>query len=239
MRRRSSSKGQIERDERQHPRLGEHAGHLTGPAHVLGAVPVREAEVAVEPVAQVVAVEQEGGPAAVDERLFHRGGQGRLAGPRQAGEQHRTARRAQRGEAFAPGEPAAVAHHVRAGVRGGDHPDDTGADRAVGRGIDDDEAAGRTVRRVVVHQERLGGAERDTADLVEVEGLGVLVAVQPVDVESVLQGMGGDAHRPRTLLDEVGAADGERGPLVHPADRRLDVRGQRRPVVGTAQHVAP
>ena len=59
---RSSAKGQINAMSASEPRLGEHRRHLAGPAHVLGAVTIGEAEVGIQPVAQVVAVEQEGGP---------------------------------------------------------------------------------------------------------------------------------------------------------------------------------
>ena len=46
-------------------------------------------------------------------------------------------------------------------------------------------------------------------------------------------------HRPGAVLEQVAAALGQRGALVHPAHRRLDVVRHRRPVVGPAEHVAP
>ena len=47
-----------ERHERDHAGVGEQPRHLTDAAHVLGAVVGGEAEVAVEAVAEVVAVER-------------------------------------------------------------------------------------------------------------------------------------------------------------------------------------
>ena len=84
MSRRSSSKGQISAMSASEPASANMRRHLAGPAHVLGAVAIGEAEVGVQPVAQVVPVEQEGGPARAHERLLHAGGQRRLARPGQA-----------------------------------------------------------------------------------------------------------------------------------------------------------
>ena len=62
-----------------------HAGH---PAHVLGPVDGREAQVAAEAVAHVVAVEQGGVAAHSVQPLFQRVGDGGFARARQAGEPH-------------------------------------------------------------------------------------------------------------------------------------------------------
>ena len=132
-----------------------------------------------------------------------------------------------------------MAHHVRAGVRGGDDPDDARAHRRVGGRVDDDEAAGGAVRRVVVDQQRLGAAERHPAHLVELEHRRRLVAVQTVDVEPVVQGLRRGPHRPGAVLEQVGAPFGQGGALVHPAHGRLDLVRHRRPVVGPAEDVAP
>ena len=205
MRRAILLEGADQCDEGERPRLGEHASDLAGPADVLGSVPVREAEVPVQPVPQVVAVEQEGGAAAAHVGLLHPRGQRRLARPRQAREQERRAADAEGSDAVGPAQPAAVAHHVGAGMGRGDDPDHACPGGGVGGRVDDDEAARGAVRRVVVHQQRLGAAERDTADLVQLQRRRRLVAVQPVDVEPVLQGLHSGTHGARAVLEQVGS----------------------------------
>src|SRR5690606_15923038 len=64
--------------------------------------------------------------------------------------------------------------------------DHAGADGDPGCFVDEDEGAGRAVLGVGVGQEGHGGAHLDTADFVDAEFAGVLVAVQGVDVEAVL-----------------------------------------------------
>ena len=73
-----------ERDDRDHARLVEEGGDVGGAAHALAAVVGREAEVARQPGAQVVAVDVED-VLAVDEEqlLLERLADGRLAGARQ------------------------------------------------------------------------------------------------------------------------------------------------------------
>src|SRR6266545_7582012 len=64
--------------------------------------------------------------------------------------------------------------------------DHAGTDGDAGRLVDQDERTRGAVLRVGVAQQRDGRAQLHTADLVEPELLGVLVAVQGVDVEAVL-----------------------------------------------------
>ena len=77
---------------RHHAGIGEQLGHLPDPPHVLGPVGRAETQVGVEPVAQVVAVEQVGGPAGCDQRALDLDGDGRLARTRQAGQPDGAAR---------------------------------------------------------------------------------------------------------------------------------------------------
>ena len=91
--------GRHERDDRDRARVGEQARGVRGAADVLGAVLGREAEVLVEPVAQVVAVEAIGRAAVHDQALLQRGRDRRLARRRQPGEPHGRAARAQRAPA--------------------------------------------------------------------------------------------------------------------------------------------
>ena len=100
-----------------------------------------------------------------------------------------------------------------------DHP---GGDGEVGGRVDEDEAAGGAVEPVLVEEERRGGVDRDPADVVDLERLGLEVAVQGVDVELVAQrlDLGGDpAGR---VLELVRGAGPQRRGLVEPADHRLE-----------------
>src|SRR5436305_6404859 len=77
-----------EADERDRPRLSQQAGEVRGAPHILPTCLLVEAQIAVEPVAQVVAVEQEDRLAGCDQALLHRGSDRRLARSRQPGEPH-------------------------------------------------------------------------------------------------------------------------------------------------------
>jgi hypothetical protein len=80
--------GAKRRDEgRHHDQSGidEQLRHLGDAADVFHPIGIAEAEIAVEPMAHVVAVEQIGVAAAGVERAFERIGQRRFAGPTQTG----------------------------------------------------------------------------------------------------------------------------------------------------------
>lgn len=85
-----------EADDRDRARLGEQARNVSGTTNVLGARLLVEAKVAVEPVAQVVTVQQEGMTAFEHQPLLDRHRYGRLAGGGQAGQPDRRPGRAQR-----------------------------------------------------------------------------------------------------------------------------------------------
>src|SRR5207302_1787790 len=76
-----------------HARIGEQPRHLPDAPHVLRARLGCEAEVGVEAVAEVVAVEQVGGSARFEQQALARGGDGRLARPGEPGEPDRGAAR--------------------------------------------------------------------------------------------------------------------------------------------------
>ena len=123
---------------------------------VLDPVGIGEAQVAVEAVAHVVAVQQVGVAAERGQAPFDAVGDRRLARARQAGEPQdgrtmsldRRARRLVDGEVL-PGEVGGTSQ------RKADH---AGADRGVGQPVDQDEAAGLAV--VVVGVEGQGAVER-------------------------------------------------------------------------------
>src|SRR5262249_47710300 len=84
-----------------------------------------------------------------------------------------------------------------------DHPC---TDRVVRRLVDEDEAAGGAVAAVLVEEERRGRAECDPPDLVELQRLGVFVAMQLVHVEPVKQVTDQRARRAGRVLDrQLGA----------------------------------
>ena len=79
-----------ERADHDQPGLGHQLGDLAHAADVLDPVDVGKAEIAVEPVPHIVAVEQHRMPAAGQQLLLDQIGDRRFAGPRQPGQpQHR------------------------------------------------------------------------------------------------------------------------------------------------------
>ena len=153
-------------------------------ADVLGPVLGAEAEVAVEAVADVVAVEHVGGPARrATSRASHAAATVDLPEPDSPVNQIVAPCDGRSLPGDLPGVPGdVVAAHSLSGARIMPAP------TVVLRGlVDEDEAAGGAVAAVLVVEERQRGAQRDAADLVERQAHGVLVAVQRVDVELVLQ----------------------------------------------------
>ena len=145
----------MKRAQHDQPGIDEELRDLAHAADVLDAVLVGEAEVAVQPVAEVVAIERVGVPPFRVQRLLHQLGDGGLAGARQAGEpQHhrllvveRGARRLVHQEFLGVdvgGAAQREVHHARAGG-------------AVGEAVHQHEGAGRAV---VAHRGRAARAWR-------------------------------------------------------------------------------
>ena len=86
--------------ERHDAGIGQQLGDVGDAPDVLGSIGGREAEVDVQPVADVVAVEQVGGTARRDQRRLDGRGDGRLARTREAGEP----------DGGAPAGPGGTAH---------------------------------------------------------------------------------------------------------------------------------
>ena len=127
---------------------------MRGAAHVLPARLLAEAEVAVQPVAEVVAVEQEGRPSGLDQPLLHRRGDRRLARAGQAREPQRGTEVAQRVPAPVPGHPGALPPDVGAALVLDARlvplldlrvEDDAGGHGLVGGLVDQDDAARQAV----------------------------------------------------------------------------------------------
>ena len=171
-----------EGDDHDKSRIGHQPCHLGHPADVLDAVGVREPEVAVQPVPDIVAVEDVGVAALRVQLLLEEVRDRRLARARQAGEpEHCRAlvldERAlqlvdvQRLPMNVVGPPK----HV---------PDHAGTSRSVAEPVDQDECAGCTVLREGVEHDRRLGRQVAHADLVHFERLcglvGQVVYIEPV-----------------------------------------------------------
>src|ERR1700689_3510332 len=109
------------------------------------------------------------------------------------------------------GPPRALAGGSRRRARRsrgrGDHP---GADGAVAVLVDQDEAAGATVAGVGVEYERGARAQAHAADVVELELLGRVGALQRVDVDDVVDRLDDRLDGVRGLLDQVARAGAQR-----------------------------
>ena len=98
-------------------------------------------------------------------------------------------------------------------ARGGDH---AGADRGVGRRVDQDEATGAPVGAVGVDRERCARAQRDASDVVELERLRIGL-LEAVDVDAVVQRLDDRGRAARGVLDRVAPAGPQRR-SVEPAN---------------------
>ena len=235
--------GGDEGDDGDEPGVGQHARHARHAARVLVAVGGREAEVAAEAVADVLAVEQVGGPPARHQRALQLLGDRRLARGGQAGQPDGGAAQAEHRPALAPRQRRLVPDHVRAvraGRRAGvlvrlEHH--AGRDGGVGRLVDEDEGAGDAVALVRLGHHRRGEVEVDEADVVERELARVGDVLEPLDVEPRVDRLDPRAHAARGVLEHVaGAGRGRR--VGHPAQPRLEPAGDRRGVAGRADQVA-
>ena len=200
--------GRDEGDDDDQPGIGHQLRHFGDAADVLDAVLVGEAEVAVEPVADIVAVEDVGVAARRVQLLFQQVGDGRLAGARQAGEpEHR--RPLVLGAARAPScrrRATASGCCRRAAARCTIMPAPTVA--LVTRSIRMKAPVARFSAKV---SKAIGACTRDVADadLVHLQRLGRL-AGEIVDVDAVLQLGDRGARLVGLGAQQVGAAGQQR-----------------------------
>ena len=144
--------GRDEGAEHDQPGFDHQLRDLADAADVLDPVGLGEAEIAVEPVADIVAVEQHGVVAARVQLLLDEVGDGRLAGAGQAGEPE------DRGLLLLERGALGLADRERlpVDVGGAAQPegDHAGADGVVGEAVDQDEGAGLAVLGVGVERDR-------------------------------------------------------------------------------------
>ncbi len=208
-------------DQDDEPGVGQEPGDLDDASDVLDPVDVGEAEVAVEAVSDVVAVEQVGAMTEDVELLLDGVGDGRLSGTGEPGEpEHRGPLAVLAGPSDLvdlDGLPVDVVGPAQGEVQ------QPGGDGGVGEPVDEDEAAHVAVLDVGVERDRSVEAEVADADLVELEGPGRGV-LQRGDVDLVLGvgHCGGD--RAGAELEQVRPAR-EELLLGHPHEVALELVG--------------
>ena len=182
-----------------------------------------EAEVVGQPVADVVAVEQVRGPAGLDELALERDRDRRLAGGRQPGQPH--------GRAAGPSAPQRCSRSSSDSCqvtsrRRGRRPasalarllDHARADGVVGVLVDEDERAGDAVVGVAVGEHGRARAQRDAADVVELEPARRGLALERRRCRAApCDGLDRRAHRARRVLERVAGARAAAASSRHPA----------------------
>src|SRR6185437_10459546 len=184
------SEGRDKRNKHDQSGIYEQLCRLANPANVFHAIDVCEAEIAIEPVADIVAVEQIGVSAFGEERAFDQVRNGGFARSRKTGEPEHD------GPLPLLAGARLLADVARLPMDIGRPPeaeiDHSRADGRVGESVDQDEAAGVPVVVIGIECDRVRCREIGVAHLVEMEGLrGVLI--ERVDVDLVLEG--GDLNR--------------------------------------------
>ena len=176
--------GAVGRDERaQHdqPALDHQLRHFADAANVLHPVGLGEAEIAVEAVADIVAVEQHGVVAGGVQPLLDDIGDGRFARTRQAGEPENGGLLLLERRALGLADQQRLPMDVGAAAQ--PERDHAGADGVVGKAVDDDERAGLAVLLIGIEGDRSGRGEIAEADLVEAERVrGQMLARIDVDL---------------------------------------------------------
>ena len=184
-------------------------------------------------MAQVVAVEEVGRVAVLDEDALQLRGDRRLARGRQARQPDGRAARAERVPAVVALQAALVPGHAGrvlglAAARA-HAPHHAGGDGVVGVLVDQDERAGRAVLGVGVGDDRRGRAQRDPRDVVERQLVRRRAVGERRHVEQRVDRLDGRAHRARRVLERDVLARAQRL-LGHPAD----VASIRRPLAGSS-----
>ncbi len=229
--------GAERRDERaQHDEagVGHQLGDFADAADVLDAVALGEAQVAVETVADIVAVEQQRMRTARVQAGFDQIGDGRFAGARQAGEpqHHRLVMHQPAALGLADGDGLAM-DIGRAPQREIDH---AGGDRLVGIAVDQDEGAGVAVVGVRIEGDRPRHRQIADADLVQRQRLGGKLG-ERVDVDLVLEA--GHGRRQRRVVDLHQIRALRQQPVGrHPDQMRGELIGHLRALARCRQHVA-
>ena len=225
------------RDERakdDQPGIRHQARDFGDAADVLGAVGLREAEVLVEAVPDVVAVEHDRVHAGEVEAALDLVGDRRLARARQAGEPQRPGPLVLEPGTIGAGDRRVLPEHVGGAAQAVGHH--TGGDGLVALAVDQDEGAGGMILGVDVEGQRRVGGDRGAADLVEAQ-CRRRVLRERVDVEPVGQPAYVGRYRACAELQQIGSAEAQRL-VAHPDEVGGEAVIDRRPRAGMRQHVA-
>ena len=229
--------GAERRDERaKHDEagVGHQLGYLADAPDVLHPVRLGKAQVLVQSVPHIVAVQDDGVYAARVQRGFDEVRDGRFSRAWQTGEPQ------DRGAVMHEGRAHRFAYRVavvvdigRPSQRKIDHP---GGDRFVGITIDQDEGAGITIVRIGVEYDRPGNGYITHAHLVQRQRLGGELR-KCRDVDPMLDL--GHRRRQRAVVDlhQVGTS-GKQVLRRHPHQMRRELVGDLRAVTQRGKHVA-
>ena len=228
---------------RDHPGLIEQTRYFGDAADVLLAFFGGEAEIAIQAVTDIVAIEDETKFAVGDELFFEFLGDGRFAGTAQPGQPDGHAALA---EDFLPvghGHGGLFAHDItireRGGRRGSRHgaiEDHTGGHGGVGEAIDENEVAGLAVALVVIVGNWTMEGQQHPADIIHVKFGGIGFA-HGVNIDPVAQFIDGSGNDVGGLLDQKGLS-GRNRLFVHPDEHGFPLVADLGHVVGMHQHAA-
>ena len=223
-----------ERGQHDQPGIRHQLRHLADTANVFGPVGLGEAEIAVEPVADIVAIEQEGVTVHEGEPLFHRIGDGRLARTGEAGEPQYARRLVLHLGTLGPRDVGRLPVDVLRPPQGKmQHP---GGDRGIRLAVDQDEPAQRPVFSIGLKHDPPVGMNLGHTDLVELQRLGGHL-VERVYIDAVFRLAHTDRHALCAELQQIGTIDLQRC-IVEPHQRRLELVGGLRRGSGGRDHIA-
>ena len=174
-----------QRDQNDQPGIDEQLRHLGDAADVLHPVGIGEAQVAVQAVADVVAIQQVAVAASRRQPAFHPRGGGGLARPRKAGEPQDAGPLALLAGALFLVDLALLPGEIGGAQQG--RIDHAGSDRGVGGAVDEDEGAGLPQHPVGIEGDGPVEGQVAKADLVRPQRSGGVV-LHGVDVDAVAQG---------------------------------------------------
>ena len=213
------AEGRDEGDQHDQARVRHQPRHLGHPSDVLDAVGVREAEVPVQPVTHVVAVQHHRVEALGEQALLDAVGDGGLARAGQAGEPEHQRRLAFERCAVGPADGQGLRMNVCRPTQG--ETDHAGTGGLVRHPVDQDEAAEVAVQRIGLEGD--GGVERQgaQADVVQGQGRGGQ-HLAGIDIDLVLEIADPRPDRLGTQLEPVGPA-GQQGAFGHPDQVGLEL----------------
>src|ERR1051326_1231661 len=204
--------GRNERAQHDEPAFHHQLSDFAGPTDVFHAVGFGKAEIAAQPVADIVAVKQHGVMTHGVQALFHQVGDRRLAGAGKAGEPDDGRLLALQGRALALVEQQLLPRHVGAAAQAeGDH---ASAQRAVAHAVYNNERAGPAIRLVGIEGNRRGGGQITERNVVETER-GRRQMFATVGVDAIFYRRYGDRGGFRRQPRQIGAARHQRL-AVHP-----------------------